>query len=59
MCIDSAAEESSNDPVVYVYRASHNFPARNCRVQKGKSRQLDEYPTIKMHWMMPIALGGV
>jgi hypothetical protein len=59
LCIDSAAEESSNDPVVYVYRASHNFPARRCRVQMVKAKHLGEYPTIKMHWMMPIALGGV
>ena len=25
LCVDSAAEERSNDPVVYVYRASHYF----------------------------------
>jgi hypothetical protein len=41
LCVDSAAEESSDDPVVYVYRASHYFPA----IQVDKSRQLDEYPT--------------
>jgi alpha/beta superfamily hydrolase len=28
MCDSSAAEESPNDPVVYVYRASHYFAAK-------------------------------
>jgi alpha/beta superfamily hydrolase len=28
LCDSSAAEESPNDPVVYVYRASHYFAAK-------------------------------
>jgi hypothetical protein len=40
LCVDSAAEESSDNPVVYVYRASHYFPAKKCRVLVDKSKTI-------------------